>query len=156
MLASMTQSTPPLGRWATTATGLEVILGVGAIGGGIALMAGPHGEILPLPVSALAGSPFSDYFVPGAILLTILGFGPLGAAVLAWRRHPVAPVLALAVGGALLVWLAVEIAIVGYSNDPPLQPVYLALGVVIVLVGAGWLRRTGIRFVRRSSADGQH
>jgi hypothetical protein len=39
MLASMTQSTPPLGRWATTAIGLEVFMSVGAIGGGIALMA---------------------------------------------------------------------------------------------------------------------
>jgi hypothetical protein len=92
MLASMVQATPPLGRWATTAIGLEILLGVGAIGVGIALMAGPHGEILPLPVSALAGSPFADYFVPGAILLTILGVGPLGAAILArngatrWRR----------------------------------------------------------------------
>jgi uncharacterized membrane protein len=57
---------------------------------------------------------------------------------------------------ALLVWLAVEIAIVGYSNDPPLQPVYLGLGVVILLVGAGWLRQTGIRFVRRPSADDRH
>jgi len=32
---------------------------------------------------------------------------------------------------------------VGYSNDPPLQAWYLALGVVISLVGAGWMRRVG-------------
>jgi uncharacterized membrane protein len=142
--------TPPLGRLAATAIALEILLGIGAIGGGIALMAGPDGEILPLPVSALTGSPFADYFAPGAILFTILGLGPLGAALLAWRRHPVAPFLALAVGGALLIWLAVEIAIVGYANDPPLQPLYLGFGVVIALVGVVWLRRTGFRFVRRS------
>jgi len=75
---------------------------------------------------------------------------------LAWRRHPLAPFLAFAVGGALLVWLAVEIAIVGYSNDPPLQPFYLGLGGVILLVGAGWLRQTDIRFVRRSPGGGRH
>jgi hypothetical protein len=34
-------------------------------------------------------------------------------------------------------WLAVGIAIVGYSKDPPLQPFHLGLGVVIILVGAG-------------------
>ena len=40
-------------------------------------MAGPNGEILPIPVSALSGSPFANYFVPGAVLFTILGIGPL-------------------------------------------------------------------------------
>ena len=135
--------TPPLGGFATAAIVLEMFLGVGAVGGGLALMAGPNGEILPIPVSALSGSPFADYFVPGAILFTILGIGPLGAAVLAWRRHPVAPLLTFAVGGALLTWLTVEIVIVGYSNDPPLQAWYLGLGIVISLVGAGWMRRVG-------------
>ncbi len=117
---------------------LEILLGVGAVGGGIALMVGPDGEILPLPVSALAGSPFANYFVPGAILFAILGLGPLVAAGLAWRRHPLAPFLTVATGGALIIWLLVEIAIVGYTNHPPLQALYLGLGIVIALVGAAW------------------
>ena len=57
---------PPLGPIAATAIALEVFLGLGAVGGGLALMAGPNGEILPVPVSALSGSPFANYFVPGA------------------------------------------------------------------------------------------
>jgi hypothetical protein len=129
----------PLGRLAATAIGLEILLGVGAIGGGLALMAGPNGEIIPLPVAALSGSPFANYFVPGAILFTIIGLGPLSAAVLAWRRLPVAPLLAFAVGVALLVWLVVEIELVGYSSDPPLQALYLGLGAAITLVGGGWI-----------------
>ena len=56
----------PLARLAIA---LEVFLGVGALAGGAALMLGPRGEILPLPLSALSGSPFTDYLVPGAILL---------------------------------------------------------------------------------------
>jgi uncharacterized membrane protein len=133
--------TPALGRFARTAIALDILLGVGAVGGGLALLAGPNGEILPLPVSALSGSPFANYFVPGAILFTILGLGPLAAAVLAWRRHPVAPLLTVAVGGALLIWLAVEIVVVGYANDPPLQAVYCGLGIVISLVGISWMRQ---------------
>ena len=139
----VTKPTPPLGRFAAAAIALEIFLGLGAAGGGLALMAGPNGEILPIPVAALSGSPFANYFVPGAILFTILGIGPLGAAVLAWRRHPVAPLLTCAVGGALLIWLVVQVVIVGYSNDPPLQASYLGLGVVISLVGVGWMRRVG-------------
>jgi len=140
----MRKSSPSRGRLAAAAVGLELFLALGAIGGGIALMAGTNGEILPLPISALKGSPFANYFAPGAILFTILGLGPLGAAILAWRRHPVAPFMTVTVGGALLVWIAVEIAIVGYSNEPPLQAFYLVLGVVITLVGIAWLLRTGI------------
>jgi hypothetical protein len=76
----------------------------------------------------LANSPFADYTVPGAILFIVIGLGPLAAAVLTWRRHRLSPLLACATGGALIVWLAVEISIVGYSNRPPLQAFYLALG----------------------------
>jgi hypothetical protein len=141
----------PRGRLARAAIALEILLGVGAIGGGLALMVGPNGEILPLPVSALAGSPFANYFVPGAILFTIIGLGPLGAALLAWRRHPVAPLLAFATGAVLLIWLGVEIAIIGYASKPPLQALYLAHGVAMVLVGAGWMRQTRTqKFERRS------
>ena len=146
--APLTRSTP-LGPLPAGVIGLEILLGVGALGGGVALMAGPKGEILPLPVSALTGSPFSDYFVPGAILFAILGLGPLCAAVLAWRHHPAAPFLAFVVGCALLVWLAVEIAIVGYASHPPLQALYLGLGAVITLLGAVWLSETGLLRVRQ-------
>ena len=58
-------------------------------------------------------------------------------------QHRAAPLLTLVVGNALIVWIVVEIAIIGYSNYPPLLAVYLALGVTIVLVSAGWLHVTG-------------
>ena len=138
----------PRGRLAAAAIGLEILLGVGALGGGLALMWGPRGEILPLPVTALSGSPFADYFVPGAILFVIIGLGPLVAAVLTWRRHRVTPLLTCAVGTALLVWLVVEIAVVGYSNHPPLQALYLGLGAVITLIGVAMMRQTGYRWLR--------
>jgi hypothetical protein len=127
-----------LSRFEKAAVSLEVFLSVGALGGGVALMFGPRGEIIPLPLSALRGSPFETYFAPGLILFCALGLGPFGAALLAWRRNPLAPRAALGVGVALLIWMAVEIAIVGYSNSPPLQPFYLLLGVVITGVGLCW------------------
>jgi hypothetical protein len=117
---------------------LEVFLSVGALGGGGALMLGSRGEIIPLPLSALHGSPFETYFGPGLILFWALGLGPLAAALLAWRRHPLAPIAALGVGIALLIWMAVEIAIIGYRNNPPLQAFYALLGAVITGVGLGW------------------
>jgi hypothetical protein len=130
--------TRSLSRFAKAALSLEVFLGVGALGGGGALMLGSRGQIIPLPLSALQGSPFETYFAPGLILFCALGLGPLAAARLVWLRHPLAPVAAVGVGVALLIWMVVEIAVVGYSNDPPLQPFYVLLGAVITGVGLGW------------------
>ena len=132
-------SRSPLSRIARAALALDILLSLGALGGGAALMLGPRGEILPLPLSALKGSPFDTYFVPGLILFSILGLGPLAAARLVWQRHRLAPLATCVVGVALLVWLAVEIAIVGYSGNPPLQPLYLLLGAMITIVGLIWL-----------------
>ena len=58
-------------------------------------MLGSRGEIIPLPLSALRDSPFETYFGPGLILFCALGLGPLAAALLAWRRHPLAPIATL-------------------------------------------------------------
>ena len=142
----------PLTRFAVASLVLEVVLSIGALGGGLVLIVAPRGEITPLPLSALAGSPFETYLGPGLMLFTVLGLGPLIAARLAWIRHPLAPVGALIVGAALLSWIAVEIAIIGYSNEPPLQAIYLLLGTVITAVALGWLADVGLPAVRRRDA----
>jgi hypothetical protein len=142
----------PLTRFAAASLVLEVVLSIGALGGGLVLIVAPRGEIMPLPLSALAGSPFETYLGPGLILFTVLGLGPLIAARLAWNQHPLAPMAAFVVGAALLIWVAVEIAIIGYSNEPPLQAIYLVLGAAITAVALGWLAQTGLPTVDRRTA----
>jgi hypothetical protein len=142
----------PLSRVAKGALALEVLLSIGALGGGLILMLAPRGEILPLPLSALAGSPFDTYFVPGLILFSVIGLGPVIAARLAWMHHPLAPVAAFVVGAGLLVWVAVEVAIIGYSNEPPLQAIYGILGVAILLVAIRWLLDVGLSQLHRNIA----
>jgi hypothetical protein len=134
----------PLSRVAKGALGLEVLLSIGALGGGLVLVVAPRGEIMPLPLSALAGSPFDTYFVPGLILFGVVGLGPLIAARLACLRHPLAPTAAFVVGAGLLIWVAVEVAIIGYSNEPPLQAIYGIFGVAILLVAFRWLLDVGL------------
>jgi hypothetical protein len=136
--------TQPLSRVAIAALVLEVFLSIGALAGGLALMIAPRGEIMPLPLSALAGSPFDTYFVPGVILFSVLGLGPLVAARLAWHRYPLAPAAAFVVGAGLLIWVATEVAIIGYSSEPPLQAIYGILDVAIVLVAFRWLLDAGL------------
>jgi hypothetical protein len=144
---------PALSRLAKASIALEVLLGVGALGGGLVLIVAPRGEIMPLPLSALAGSPFDTYLGPGLILFTVLGLGPLVAARLAWGCHALAPYAAFVVGTVLLIWVAVEIAIIGYSNEPPLQAIYLVMGAAITFVGLGWLAEVGLPLHNRSTKE---
>jgi hypothetical protein len=142
----------PMTRFAAASLVLEVVVSIGALAGGLVLIVAPRGEIMPLPLSALAGSPFETYLGPGLILFTVLGLGPLMAAGLAWNGHPLAPVAAFVVGAALLIWIGVEIAIIGYSNEPPLQAIYLALGAVITVVALGWLAEVALPALHRRTA----
>ena len=143
-MSKSTRRARPLSRVAKAAVVLEILLSIGALGGGLVLMIAPRGEIMPLPLSALAGSPFDTYLVPGLILFAVLGLGPLVAARLAWLRHPLAPTAAFVVGAGLLIWVAVEVAIIGYSNEPPLQAIYLVLGAAITVGAIGWVRNVGL------------
>ena len=144
MPKSTRHHTQPLSRLAKAAMVLEILLSIGALGGGLVLTIAPRGEIMPLPLSALAGSPFDTYLVPGLILFGVLGLGPLVAARLAWLRHPLAPTAAFVVGAGVLIWVAVEVASIGDSNEPPLQAIYGILGVAIVLVAVRWLQGVGL------------
>ena len=152
-MSKSTRHARPLSRAAKAAVALEILLSIGALGGGLVLMIAPRGEIMPLPLSALAGSPFDTYLVPGLILFGVLGLGPLVAARLIWLRHPLAPTAAFVVGAGLLIWVAVEVAIIGYSNEPPLQAIYGILGVAIVLVACRWL--LGVSLPRLDGTSGR-
>ncbi len=52
-------------------------LGLGAMGGGGALIISPSGKLLGMPLSMLEESPFNSFFVPGIILFSVLGFIPI-------------------------------------------------------------------------------
>ena len=56
---------------------LLAFLGLGAIGGGGALLISPSGKLLGgLPLSILKNSPFTDFLMPGIILFFVLGLIP--------------------------------------------------------------------------------
>ena len=59
---------------------LLVVIGLGAIAGGITLVAGPNGEIIKMDPAILSGSVFENFLIPGIVLLTIIGIDSLLAA----------------------------------------------------------------------------
>jgi len=114
--------------------GVMAFQGLSGLVGGFGLMADPSGASLQIPLEWLEGSPFTDYLIPGIVLFLILGVIPLGVVVglrkrMRWSRHA-----AIAVGVALCIWIAVEIAVIGYQADPPLQLIYGIVGIAILLL----------------------
>ena len=62
------------------------ILGLGAIFGGAVLALDPSGGILGMPLSILQYSPFSNFLIPGLILLVVFGIGSLATLWAVWQR----------------------------------------------------------------------
>jgi hypothetical protein len=121
------------GPWAYYALIAAVLFqGLSAFGGGIALVAAPSGALLGIPLSVLAGSPFGSYLLPGLVLLTALGILPLLVSWGLWERRIWSWYGSVIVGIALIIWIFVQIRMIGYGNDPPLQTIYGALGVIIL------------------------
>lgn len=118
---------------------LLVFQGLSGCLGGVRLVADPLGASIDLPVELLTGSAFSNYLVPGLVLLIVLGIGPWVAAYGVWRRRPWGWMSSFVVGAALIIWLAIQIRIIGYHSDPPLQLTYgviaCAIAVLALLCG---------------------
>lgn len=108
--------------------------GLSGILGGFMLVSDPSGESLQIPLNWLQGSPFNDYLIPGLVLLIVLGVFPLVVIYGLWVRASWAWLAALLVGIALLIWIGVEILVIGYQTQPPFQLIYGVLGIVIVVL----------------------
>lgn len=109
-----------------------VFQGLSGVAGGLALVVDPTGAMIGLPAEWLAGSPFDGYAIPGAVLLTLLGIVPSAVAIGVWMRRSWSWAASLLVAVALLIWLAVEVAVIGYHAQPPLQLIYGVVGALIL------------------------
>jgi hypothetical protein len=113
-----------------------ILLGIGALAGGIALAMRPDGSVMNFEVGLLEGSPFTDYFVPGLILGGGFGIGSLVVAAMGLRRSRLAPFLAFAIGSAQMIWIVVELAIIQEVSF--LHPVFFGIGLVIAVSAVAW------------------
>lgn len=118
---------------------------VSGLWGGSALVADPTGALLQMPLSTLDGTPFRDFRFPGLILLLVLGVLPsvLAYALLArpgwlwvnilniYRDLHWAWTYALYVGIMLILWIDIQILLIGYGHF--IQTLYALVGVAIVI-----------------------
>lgn len=124
------QTSPPAGVRLLIA--LMIFQGVSGLFGGTGLVSDPSGETLQIPFEWLNGSPFSNYLIPGWILLIVLGIFPLTSLYGLFRRQRWGWFTALTTGAALIIWIGVEILIIGYQPHPPLQFIYGLAGIIIL------------------------
>jgi hypothetical protein len=127
---------PALGTAGKIAVALLTLLGIGALAGGIALVSKPDGSVMHFSVDLLAGSPFSDFLVPGLILGGLFGIGSFVVALMGLRRSPLAPFLAFAIGCAQMIWIVVELAIIQELSF--LHPTFFTIGLAVAVASARW------------------
>jgi len=107
---------------------------ISGLAGGIGLITDPTGASLRIPQEWLSQSPFKNYLIPGTILFIVVGIFPAIVSVGLWKGQYWGWLGSLILGLALLIWIIVEIIIIGYQSNPPLQLIYGILGIVILWV----------------------
>ena len=118
---------------------LQIFIAVGAVGGGLVLLLDPSGQWMGFSVELLSGSPFSSYLIPGLVLFAVIGIGNFTAAFLSFRKHRIAGLAGILLGGFLAAWILIQVWIVGWLIW--LQPFMLALGVLELVLGIFMRRR---------------
>jgi len=126
--------------------GLILFQAVSALGGGGGLILDPSGNSFGLPLTLLDHSPFTDFLIPGLILLLFLGIIPL-ICFIGLINKPSWKVLGFLnlykdqhwswtysyfTGIMLILWIDIEVMIVRVVDI--LHLVYSLLGVIIIII----------------------
>jgi hypothetical protein len=94
---------------------IEALIGLGAIGGGIAILTGVFDQWFP--IAWLQGTPFSDYTIPGLVLLIVIGGGMLLAAATVFIQREWAVLLSAAMGLIMIGFEVFEVVIIDHYAD---------------------------------------
>jgi hypothetical protein len=110
---------------------VELVIGVMGLAGGVLLAVAPDGSLLRADPATLAGSPFSDWRLPGVLLAGLVGGGFLLAGWWQWRGHRHARELSMIAGAGLICFEAAELVWLGFQ---PLEAVFAGVGATVVIL----------------------
>jgi hypothetical protein len=113
---------------------LIIFQGLSGLIGGVGLVIDPTGKSLQIPIEWLDHSFFNNYLIPGLILLIALGFYPIVVFYGLLKNLNWSWFGTLILGIALLIWIGVEILVIGYQAKPPLQLIYGLVGLLILIL----------------------
>lgn len=101
---------------------------------GIRMIQDPSGASVGLSHTLLRGSMFSDFYIPGWILVSALGLFALLAIALVLKNNRYYPVVIIVQGVLVIVCVVVQMVILG--NDNFLQYFFLMTGMFLIVLGA--------------------
>jgi hypothetical protein len=113
---------------------IQLLVMVNAFGGGFYGLNGAKA----IPRAWLDGSPFSSFFIPSLFLFVVIGGGMLVATIVLLRRARLAPWVSLGVGVLLMLWIVVQVSIIGYVSW--MQPTSFIAGAAIATLAGVLLR----------------
>ncbi len=131
--------------WASILIFMHIFLGLNGLYGGITLVLAPDGSLLGMPMSQLKNAPFSNFLIPGILLLLFLGIYPMAVAYSLLRRpgwrwpEAINPFKqmhwswagSLAAGVIAIVWIVVQIQ---WIQPGALHAFIFTWGVLIIIV----------------------
>lgn len=133
--------TSPIGSgWISRRLLRGLLLGVGifhilsAVGGAIGLLS--PGSI-GIPIDIISSTGLTNYFWPAMVLLFIVGGTQAVAVVTQLKRSPLYLFFAAVAGFGMIIWIFVELAIMG--GFAVLHGIYFASGTIQLVVVCGLL-----------------
>ena len=115
----------------------QAFIGITAIAGGFRLVSNPNGTS-DIPIEWLNSSPFTNYLIPGLVLLIVIGFGNVLGGIFSFLSKRYAGGLAAMLGTFLILFMTIEVWFVGLRNF--LQPLYFILGAIVLVLGLKLLK----------------
>jgi len=119
----------------TLAIILLSVNGIGAVYGGLMLIADPTGSKLQMPLTFLEQSPFNNYLIPGIILLIINGIFSFVVIATIVLKKAYCHLLTLAQGILLCGWIIIQMILLKMFYAP-MHITFLVIGAC--LIGCGF------------------
>ncbi|HLP50273.1 MAG TPA: hypothetical protein VK154_05275 [Chitinophagales bacterium] len=107
--------------------------GIGAVYGGMSFILQPDGSTLGMSLTHLTYSPFSNYTIPGIILLVVNGLLSFTIAAITLARTKYYPLAIIAQGILLVGWLVVQIILLRFLFI--LHIVMAVVGLLLIATG---------------------
>ena len=115
--------------------------GTGAIYGGWKLISDPDGESLGLSLDYLQHTPFTDYLIPGLVLLIMNGLLSMVTAGLVLSRTKAYPLWIIFQGLVLTAWIIIQLIMIQFIYF--LHLVMGGTGILLLVFGFILYRQTG-------------
>ncbi len=112
--------------------------GVGALYGGWQLVTDPTGGSMQMPLTYLQHSPFTNYLIPGIVLLLVNGVGSFVVLGLIMFTNHCYSLAIVAEGFILGGWITIQMLMLRTAN--PLQLFYFATALLLVVTGTALWR----------------